>query len=1156
MLAGLVFSGKIRYHVSIDVTTVNAAGTGSTAGATYNVYGRTWNIGIFGALTDGLTIGLEGAKNSPAGTDSYNFTLDIPLLGISATTSGASWKPTVDSVVTIRLDVYETDSGRWYVDFGTVEWDRDGLNTTYAGAGGILGYGITPAFLPVIGTPLAVYTDLGAAPSTTQTECDSYTLTGTAEGVVIGGYEIWDNSDAVPAWESLPIDWGTPDYPTAPDSPPFSLNLAGITRGTTTWDAGLNLYTFSYFVNSRYRATNYINSEGKQKTGWFWVIPNIERSVKRGTLTNYVAMIQRGGLPQVTYLGDAGWGESSTVNARPDSFSHYDSHTGSLYPTETAFLGTVIDTHHVIEDPMDTDAPTLQMVYAISHWESEIHGPGIAGTGTCSDNGINPPAYEPNIGESVAYQSLTTVDEYVSGVLNYLDYDEGALVTLTPTGGVGDFQGKDSIVRYWHYWCHPHWSYWFRAENWSVDGSTTDRWKDYWVKIGSQWLYNAALPTADNRLTRCDQASATGPEGGNSGTGGLIETFISGTDYPSSWWGNWKYVTETLDLPASMQMDDDSSPRWEIKDGGGSTLSATFGGSDVSVTIGTGDVIARIELASFVDPPFMYPSIAQRFEVLRDSATVDRIRVYLEGADGSLVELDETDVQAAGGANWPSSGLTSTKFAGTWAHDYGVAAITDQGADIGGAGESSTVDTDDVRSCVFQLLPGRTAKYLKVVATPKAATDPIKLKYPKFYAPTVAPEVLYLGRQYAALVWKNGPGIVLGTWSFWDYISDVFTATPLVLDPGSKQSVLDALCTKRVLEGVAADSGLDTRIGQLYVVNIEYTIRKHVAYQTVSWPVISDDKCAWCLQNTYTPPPLAWFPPRERDTDYQPLGDRSLECYDWSFEHRHIVSPHTDQLGVYDGGTEWTDTNETVPAGWRCRSHAHTVDNTETGLNVRGRINATDYATVRPWHGEFAVIGIEVPAVTGGVDNHVGIFGQAHKVYEDADGNIQYEGWQGLPSGAADITSTVVAGSSPHVFQDSQLRTFVMYARASNGYYKVSDDDGATWRAETSMITNVINIRRTEKRSDSLVVGFRYDSGTSGPGTLIGVYRGGGDAAYSAEFTLKDDTATNIAATDSPFGLSSGQEGPDRWWLSIVVDGETDSSDWFSSDTGATWKRA
>jgi len=152
MLAGRLFRGKVRCKVSIDVTSLSASG--ATAGASYDCYLRTWYIGLFGALQPGITLRINSAKDAP--TDSYNFEIESPLLGISDSMTGASWEPAIESIVTIPINVYQDASARWYCVFGEVSWSCNATTRTYAAHGGQLSYvTMPPSWLPIFGTPVA-----------------------------------------------------------------------------------------------------------------------------------------------------------------------------------------------------------------------------------------------------------------------------------------------------------------------------------------------------------------------------------------------------------------------------------------------------------------------------------------------------------------------------------------------------------------------------------------------------------------------------------------------------------------------------------------------------------------------------------------------------------------------------------------------------------------------------------------------------------------------------------------------------------------------------------------------------------------------------------------------------------------------------------------
>lgn len=1157
MLAGLVWSGKIRFFTSIDVTALTASGTGATAGGVYTVYGRTWQIGRFGVLADGIYSKITSSKGI-GGVDSYEYELIIPSLSISHSISGASWKPSVLSRITLRLDVYQDYRSPWYVEFGDTVWDVDGSSNTYSGTN-ILHTGLTPQFLHLLGTPWMVKPDISPSPQHSNPVCSSWDVGGAMEAQVLGGYEIWDNLAPVPAWEAMPIYWSPIHTPAAPGAP-FGLDCSGITVGNTTGTCGLDLTVEGRTVNSRYRTSYYQNGDGEQRAGWFGVVPDLTRRIERATEADYRALITRGGFPGVEEVGSHRWGDTTSITVGGmGTLSNGPDYAGDILAPYNADLQTVGDAVTRIDEPLAI--PHVPMIVALAHAKSEIVGPGINVGGGCSDNGIDPPAYESNIGESVTYQSVREVDAYAggSGMFEYLQQGITTTTPIAPTG-FGDYDGKDAIARYWSYWSHPHWSYVFHPRDMSVDASSV-AWKDYPYPLGTQWLDHPALPAGDRRKSRTDLISMHGIEGGNTSNGGYVENFISGANYPTSYWGNWRYLVNQWALSVSLSLTSASSARWEIKDGGGTVLASVFGGSDVSVTVGAGDVIARILLASFTEEGYFYPSIAQRFEVLRDTATVDRIRVYLEGADGSLVELDETDVQAAGGANWPASGLLSTKNAGTWGQDYGCGAVTDTGVDLLGSGESATVNADTVRSSVFQLLPGRTAKYLKIVATPKAATSPIKLKYPKFYAPTATPQVQYIGRQLTAIIWPGGSGVLMGTWNFWDYTFDVFQATPTVLPIGSKSTILDAICTRNLFEGKASDDGLDAEIAGLFISGIEYgpgAERISVAYQTIAWWVISEGKVSAALQNTYTPPPIAYFPPRLRDSDFLETDDRGLETIDWAQEPRRLISPSGDQIGEFllSPLTEWTAPSAGIASGWTGREHSHIVDNAEDldDYRIRGITDGVNYAKRRPWHGAFAVLGIGAATPATWVSNAWSPFGHFHETSE-AGGNILYRRVDGpFPSAAGFAIDVQVtsAGTDTHPrCAVSAMGTAVLvFDRSGSGSVRtVSYDDGATWESPAVIAAmGKYPITWFDEVGYEGYAWFEYNSGSSGPGQVKLKTRGPGESAFGATITHAVDVE------DSGFGITAPPSFQNAWVLSAIKDGDSLPTRFLSFDQGATWE--
>jgi len=115
-----------------------------------------------------------------------------------------------------------------------------------------------------------------------------------------------------------------------------------------------------------------------------------------------------------------------------------------------------------------------------------------------------------------------------------------------------------------------------------------------------------------------------------------------------------------------------------------------------------------------------------------------------------------------------------------------------------------------------------------------------------------------------------------------------------------------------------------------------------------------------------------------------------------------------------------------------------------------------------------------------------------------------------------------------------------------------SDDDGKTFGG-FAKVADGRNPQIGEGDGDLLMVWFRHDSGDSGPGKLYAKYRGRGDAALSAEYSLKDSTGAPISVRDessfgNPVRMSDGQT---RWQISLTKTGEAAPTVWFSTESKA-----
>lgn len=161
--------------------------------------------------------------------------------------------------------------------------------------------------------------------------------------------------------------------------------------------------------------------------------------------------------------------------------------------------------------------------------------------------------------------------------------------------------------------------------------------------------------------------------------------------------------------------------------------------------------------------------------------------------------------------------------------------------------------------------------------------------------------------------------------------------------------------------------------------------------------------------------------------------------------------------------------------------------------------------------------------------------------------------------------------NAPRMIQDERRRIRTCYEKVVG--YTPEDvpvyaavaceswDDGRTF-TEIGEFMDVPGIRRpTQARGEDgtiVKIGFLYNDlvlGT-GPGTLKGTYQRLGDLADSAVFTLKDQAGVDLPVVDDQFHLSYDYAVGARWHLSVKIDGELSTSDWYSADYGQTWRRA
>lgn len=177
--------------------------------------------------------------------------------------------------------------------------------------------------------------------------------------------------------------------------------------------------------------------------------------------------------------------------------------------------------------------------------------------------------------------------------------------------------------------------------------------------------------------------------------------------------------------------------------------------------------------------------------------------------------------------------------------------------------------------------------------------------------------------------------------------------------------------------------------------------------------------------------------------------------------------------------------------------------------------------------------------------------------YHRSDWAVPRGGW----AVAVQVTDTedCVRGSVAYWIQTQRLEMiFQRFEAGANSIWTCySDDEGASWSTpELLMADALFPYNATGNDGSRFRVWFEYDSGTSGPGTAHGQYRGPADADWSTPFTFVDDAAADIPIADGGMAnIAHGKSPQSPWLFSPVVDGETDISDWVSYDNGASWER-
>lgn len=102
-------------------------------------------------------------------------------------------------------------------------------------------------------------------------------------------------------------------------------------------------------------------------------------------------------------------------------------------------------------------------------------------------------------------------------------------------------------------------------------------------------------------------------------------------------------------------------------------------------------------------------------------------------------------------------------------------------------------------------------------------------------------------------------------------------------------------------------------------------------------------------------------------------------------------------------------------------------------------------------------------------------------------------------------------------------------------------------------VTATLGIIRSDTTGGLLEAWFTPDSGTPNtPGKITAQWRGPGDptfTTFSSPYYLTDGT-NPLVSDGNGFCLEYARDSTDRWWLTLVINGESATSHWWSASQG------
>ncbi len=1138
-----------EWRVSYDVPSFASGGLETSAGASLTSY--------FAPDLLTLAAGIQlSVTSTTAGVDHTDVSLSIPSAFVSELHSEAGFDSSADATLEMYdLELQNTSLGL-VLSWSAMKLYLRGVLKWTGGSGSVLGPRYAPSGIPLFGIPPELGHSGGFSPvpvAASHAVCGSLLVADMAISATGGvRWKATAESEFVscPMYLELPTasmpedcDCALPESAAISVTDTGSCTVRGGNRVTDTCEliiengecdpCGVGTHATTPRVFNRFKTTRTYDTWGST----IWLLPDLEKSVRRWKDANYAQNILRMGFPRVTAnaVGTCGaWGgDTDSEVSSPE-----------VYPSVAALLSNVGNDTHAIEDVMQrrTIAPaTLARSRGVStHYNDVTLSPAICSLGGAPGD-LYPVCDTPDDSTCFASEVVTSISDVETGSENpYI---------------LSRFDHNDWRARYIDTVCSPHWSYfvWFPPNTLDADGDgeidSQDQWMvdgdiipvEYWIQGRQQWGFQASLP-ADEKTKRRSSLPMDPLY-----TGHLSPIVRGDIGVHSNWWGSENFLVWDDQPPASRAYDSSSS---SLISGVNCTLS--FGPTGITATPDPGETTLTIEIDQGSTAiagvfPFGYPLISSSIAVSVDPGNVASWEAQWVSVLGATKRFATAD------GTYPRPVGVDNGYAFSYAQDQGGGFVFDEGSDSLPSGESSTVMGDPITVHGFEMIAGRGAAALRFVIEAVSDSADVLIPWPTLYMPETAPKVFDENGFHQMIAWENGPAVRVGNVAW--VVSGSISIPPVVFPPGYppfywKMSLVDALATALFLSG-EDPTGAAALISD-YLTADEYTTIDDAEGGSVAFFVDNPSDATrrfplavMLASYRETPPSVSW-PLPGRDAYKQPTGDLAQQC--WSHAEERVLILANRAVHLWEGASQLTALIASY-VGWVLTGHLAALENDEGLFSVRS--GATELGQTRPWHGFFGVLGNASTARNLDVTTDPnGLSWWGH--VEDGVSDPALKVGRALGSLNAGFLGEATAVSGDVSFPSL---CFLPHGRVALGYTEsgsfkalYSDDEGVTWGDGETLMTGSFGRIWTNDGGDMMQAAVRADGGDF---RIWVAFRGSG-GAWGSEVAL-EEAGTPVEVEEDAFGLAYDY-GTGAWMIYARRAGESDRTVFMSLDSGATWK--